>query len=236
MSLNIARKDKTLNDAIEVLNEHLIKANNDVGLAWQYLRQYPDQLEFISTELSRCLDRDYYLCNYHCIRTENGQIKTMYPYWDHQHIIAEAIDEEWATKGFCLVIILKPRQCGATEWTSASMFHRTIFTPNAFTLSVAQDEETKNQIFKKMNNAYHLLPWWMRPTVMFRREGTFIEFQEPNEEKRIINPGLGSSILVEHAQKMTGVAIGKTIRNFHGFLNARAGRTPNYSPLILSRL
>lgn len=216
MSLNISRKDKTLNDAIEVLNEPLIKANNDINLAWQYVRQYPDQLEFITTELERCLDRDYFLENYYCIRTENGQIKTMYPYWDHQYIIAEAMDEEWSTKGFCLIIILKPRQCGATEWTSASMFHRTIFTPNAFTLSVAQDDETKNQIFKKMNNAYHYLPWWMRPTVMFRQEGNYIEFQEPDEDKRITNPGLGSAILVEHAQKMTGVAIGKTIRNFHG--------------------
>lgn len=216
MSVPVPRKDLSLNDAIDVLNEPLIKAHNDIDLAWEYVHQFPDQLEFILGELDKCLDRDYFLENYYCIRDENGRIRTLYPYWDHQWILAEAIDEEYATKGKCLIIVLKPRQCGATEWTSAANFHRTIFTPNAFTLSVAQDDETKDQIFKKMNNAYHLLPWWMRPKVMFRKEGNYLEFQEPDEERRITNPGLGSAMLIQHAQKMTGVAIGKTIRNFHG--------------------
>ena len=218
----IPRKDRELNDAIEVLNQALENCRGDIGEAWNSLSS--DELAFVDGELDKSLDRDYFLSNYYVIRTENGQLKTLYPYWQHQEILAEAIDHEWEQNGFCLIIVLKPRQAGITVWTSASMFHRTVFTPNAYTLTVAQNGETSTHVFKMMWEAYNFLPWWMRPQVLFKQEGEYIEFQEPDEMRRMTNPGLGSKIQVDNAQKMTGVAIGRTIRNFHG---SEISRWPN---------
>lgn len=218
----IPRKDRELNDAIEVLNQVLEAARGDVSKAWESLST--DELQFVDTEVDKCLDQRYFLENYYCIRTENGQIKTLYPFWDHQELLYEAVQYEWKTNGYCLIIVLKPRQAGITVWTSATMFHRTIFTPNAYTLTIAQNSETSTHVFKMMWEAYNFLPWWMRPEVLFKQEGQYIEFQEPDEVRRMTNPGLGSKIQVDNAQKMTGVAIGRTIRNFHG---SEISRWPN---------
>lgn len=218
----IPRKNRELNDAIEVLNQALENCRGNIDNAWESLS--PDELQFVDSEVEKCLDRDYFLSNYYVIRTENGQLKTLYPYWDHQEILAAAIDQEWQQHGYCLIIVLKPRQAGITVWTSASMFHRTIFTPNAYTLTIAQNGETSTHVFKMMWEAYNFLPWWMRPEVLFKQEGQYIEFQEPDEVRRMTNPGLGSKIQVDNAQKMTGVAIGRTIRNFHG---SEISRWPN---------
>ena len=220
----IPRKDTTLNDAIDVLNEHLIKANNDIPLAWEYLRQYDDHLAFVEDQLDKCLDRDFFLENYYAIKTENNFIKTLYPYWDHQNLLREAIDEEWRAKGRCLVIVLKPRQAGITVWVSATMVHRVLFTPNVSLLTVAQNSVTSGKIFKMMNNAYQNLPWWMRPDRLFAQEEKYMEFQRADETQRMTDPGLGSIIQVEHAQKMTGVAIGHTLQAFHG---SEVSRWPN---------
>ena len=218
----IPRRKIELNDAIEALNQVLVGADNDIHKAWASLSG--DELKFIDGELTACLDLRYFLENYYCIRTENGVVKTLYPFWDHQELLYEAIKVEWDENGQCLIIVLKPRQAGITVWTSASMFHRTIFTPNAYTLTVAQNNETSTHIFKMMFNAYNWLPWYLRPEVLFKQEGNYIEFQTADEMQRMTSPGLGSAIQVDNAQKMTGVAIGRTIRNLHA---SEVSRWPN---------
>jgi hypothetical protein len=211
---SIPRKDPTLRDAIEVLDQHLVRCNNDIKEAWAALSA--DELRWIGEEVDRCLDQRYFLENWYCIRTENGQIKTLYPFLDQQEIIYAVSQEEWGNNGYCLLIILKGRQTGTTVYISGTMFHRTIFTPNTFTLTVAQNEKTSTHIFKMMLNAYHLMPWWLRPEYLFKQEGNYIEFQREDEKQRMTNPGLASAIQIDNAQKSTGVAIGRTVRCFHG--------------------
>ena len=212
---NIPRKDRMLNEAVDVINEHLIKANNDTSMAWELLRQHKDQIEWVTEEIDKCLDLRYFLENWYCIKTENGIVKTLYPFWPHQEILYEVVREEWDEKGQALIIVLKPRQAGITVWVSASMFHRVLFTPNVFLLTVAQNDRTSAHIFKMMWNAYQMLPFWMRPDWLFKEEGRYVEFQRTDEARRLTDPGLGSVIQIDHAQKMTGVAIGRTIRCFH---------------------
>jgi len=222
---NIPRRDRTLNEIIDHLNQPLLNTDPTLPIdarvseAWGKLSG--DEIDWIAKEVKHCLDSRYFLENYYCIRTENGFIKTMYPFWDHQEIVEEAIVEEQAGGGQCLIIVLKPRQAGISTWISAKMFHRTVMLPHAFTLTMAHDKEASTNIYKMMWRAYELMPWWMKPGILFNREGDYIEFQNPSEKDRITNPGLGSTIQIANAQRITGVAIGRTIRNWHGCLSSK---------------
>lgn len=209
----IFRKNNDLNDYIDDLDQAFIRAGNDVNLAYKYLDE--DQINFICDETDKCLDRRYFLENYYCIRTEQGQWRTLYPWWDHQEMVYEAVEEEFSDYGYCNLIVLKPRQTGLTVWTSAAMFHRTIFMDHSYTMAIAQNPKTSGMIHAMVVNAYKSLPWWLRPESQYETKGDAIEFQRKDEMERLISPGLGSTFQTAHAQQMSGVAIGRTIRNLH---------------------
>lgn len=207
------RRDRYLNEIIESLNQPLIQSGNDIREAWSRLSG--SEMEWISQEVEKCLDTLYFLENYYLIRTEQGVIKTFFPLMKQQEIAYEVIIEEQGKGGQCLVIILKPRQTGISTLISAWMFHRTVFQPHTYTMSMAHDKEASTNIYKMMVRGYDFMPWWMKPGITYNREGEYIEFQNPDEKQRITNPGLGSAIQIANAQRMTGVAIGRTIRNLH---------------------
>lgn len=220
--MRLPRRNPELNDAIEILDQHYINADKNVPEAWARLSA--DELVWIETEIEAALDLRYYLENYHTIRTERGVLKTLYPFWDHQEILYEAIQEEWELHDQCNIIVLKPRQTGISVWTAASMFHRTIFTPHAFTMIVAQNIDTNTHLYKMCLDAYHMLPWWMRPEYLYKTKTGAIEFQRVDETERAVNPGLGSVIQVSPANQTSGVAIGRSINNLH---MSEVSRWPN---------
>ena len=102
--MRVSRRDNELNDWIELLDERYIDASRAakadleiIGRAWDSL--HPDELEFVDQEISKCIsDRRYFIENYYTIRTEKGQLRTLYPLWDHQLLINEVIEEEWNKK------------------------------------------------------------------------------------------------------------------------------------------
>ncbi len=212
--MRFARKDSTLNDAIEYLDGIYAQAKDDARVAIGNLNE--GELAFIYDETAKCLDVRYYLENYHGIRDENGNWKSFYPWFEYQEILYEAIEEEWDENGFYKIIVLKPRQSGISTWTAAVMFHDTIFTPHAYTMIVGQNGETAEHLYNMSLNAYHALPWWMKPEFLYKTKGDEIEFQRANDAERSRNPGLGSILKCSNAQKMSGVAIGRSLKNLHG--------------------
>jgi hypothetical protein len=220
--MRVPRKDSSLNDAIDVLQDHYIRCDQDITRAWAELPK--DGLVFIENEVQKALDLRYYLENYHFITTEQGVLKSLYPFWDHQEIVYQAMCEEWAANGYCKIIVLKPRQTGISVWTAAAMFHRTIFTPHCFTMIIAQNEVTSEHIYKLSLNAYANLPWWLRPEYMYKTKKGAIEFQRSDEKERLVDPGLGSTLQVSPATQTSGVSIGRTIRALHG---SEVSRWPN---------
>ena len=211
--MRLPRKNPDLNDAIEILDQHYIACGSNVQESWARLSS--DELTWIETEIGKALDTRYYLENYHTIQTENAVLKTLYPFWDHQEILYEAMQEEWDEKGYCKVIVLKPRQTGISVWTAATMFHKTIFNPHTFTMIVAQNIDTSSHLYKMSLNAYDMLPWWMRPEYLYKTKQDSIVFSRVDEKLRSIDPGLGSTMQVSPANQTSGVAIGRTIRNLH---------------------
>lgn len=207
------RKNPELNDAIEVLDQHFIQSNKDNAAAWATLPS--DSLQWVAAELDKAYNLRYYLENYHFITDTHGVLKSLYPFWDHQEIVYEAYSEEWEENGYCKLIILKPRQTGISTWIAASMFHRTIFTPHSFTMLIAQNDNTSGHIYKMSQRAFDNLPWWMQPETMYRTKTGAMEWDRVDEKERMVNPGLGSNFTVASATRVSGVAIGKTIRNLH---------------------
>jgi hypothetical protein len=220
--VRISRRDATLNDSIEVLQEHYIRCGQEVGRAWAEIDR--SGLTFIEGEIDKCLNLRYYLENYHIIKTEHGEQKTLFPFWDHQEILYEAIQEEWDEHGYCRIIVLKPRQTGISVWTAASMLHRTMYTPHSFTMIVAQNDDTSEYIYQMSLNAYANLPWWLKPEWMYKTKNGGIEFQRKDDKERMVDPGLSSGLQVSAATKTTGVAIGRSIRNLH---SSEVSRWPN---------
>ena len=146
MTIIVPRRNLELNDAIEVLQDHFLNCGQDISRAWAEIPR--DGLMFIENEIEKAMELRYYLENYHLIKTEHGQQKTLFPFWDHQEILYEAIQEEWQEHGYCRIIVLKPRQTGISVWTAASMLHRTMFTPHSFTMIVAQNDDTSEYIYQ----------------------------------------------------------------------------------------
>ena len=220
--MRVKRKDNSLNDTIELLDEKFraaqidSKTDNEVYIrAWESLDD--DEMAFTDRETGACMtDRRYFMENYYIIRNEEGQLQTLHPFWDHQELIYEAVESDWKTEGCVRRIILKPRQAGSTTWNGALIFHDTIFVPNSYTLAMAQDTRVSGEIFERMMDAYHNLPWWLKPEILSKQRGMHVIFQRADEGMRNIDPGLGSTLLVSDSQKSTGVAIGRTIKNLLG--------------------
>lgn len=222
--MRLNRKVKSLNDAIEALDQRLVEAKHKLGpkssleeqiaQAWNFLS--PVELEFVADELSQCVSsRVYYLENYHTIATEQGQITCMNPLFDLQWLVENAIQKERDATGQSKVIVDKPRQAGVTEYAVGVMCNCSFFTPNAYTISVAQAPDVAAHVQRKVNIAHQGLPWWMRPEVLYRTKGEYMEFNRKDVSERFSNPGLGSVFVTTHSQRDSGIAIGRTVRNLH---------------------
>ena len=159
--MRVPRKDEALNDYLDILDEKFVlaqqskKSLSDIEILPRALELLTDdENEFIDREVSRCIsDRRYFMENYYVIRDERGRLRTLYPFFSHQDIIAETVEDEWRRKGCCRLIILKPRQAGSTTWNAALIFHSTIFVPNTFSLVMAQDDAVSGEIYQRIIDA-----------------------------------------------------------------------------------
>jgi hypothetical protein len=226
--MRLRRKIKSLNDAIEALDVTLRLAKGNIQEA--FARLTSSEIAFVREELTHCItSRTYYLENYHCIQNEQGELMGMFPLWTHQQMIEDAIQKERDRTGQAKVIVLKPRQSGGTEYANGVMCQSTFFTPQAYTMTVAQSPETAAHVQRKVNIAWDNLPWWLRPERMYHSKGEYLEFQRKDERERQMSPGLGSVFVTTHAERGSGVAIGKTIRFFHGTEVSRWGSGEIYT-------
>lgn len=212
--MRVPRRDNTLNDALELLDEKLLACGSDIQRAWQAIDR--EESDFIDREIERSiLDRRYYLENYHVIRDEHGVVKTMYPFLDQQETIFEALQLGWKRDGCFRGIILKPRQTGGTTFVGAIVFHRTITESQVFSAIMAQDEETTAELWRRTKYAYDSLPWWMKPEQGSVQQERHMMFTRMDEKQRAADPGLDSTLLVTNAQRKAGVLIGRTVRCLH---------------------
>jgi hypothetical protein len=220
--MRVPRKDDTINDYLEALDEKFLLAKSRSKTDIEAMPRFYDLLDndenlWIDGEIEKCIgSRRYFMENYYVIRDERGRLRTLYPFWDHQELIYEVAEIEWDEKGCIRLIILKPRQAGSTTWNGALIFHATIFVPNSYSLVMAQDDRVSDEIYQRLMDGYHNLPPFLKPEYLSKQQGRQVIFQRTDEYLRTVDPGLGSTLHVSNAQKSTGVAIGRTVRNFLG--------------------
>lgn len=207
---DIPRRDPLVNEAIDILDRHFKRSKYDYAVAFNTLGHIED--EFITNELRKCkLDPRYYLENYHVIQTEDSGFTTLYPFWDSQEIFYNEIMDMVEAGTPVKVIVLKARQLGLSTISEGLIFHRTVFNQAINSLIVAQDPGQAAYLFDMFTRAYDNLPWWMKPEKLFRAKGKYMVFATDKVDRE----GLGSQIIVEAANKITGVSVGRTIRAAH---------------------
>jgi hypothetical protein len=219
--MRLHRADPLLNDAILALDQRLHEARRRAPkstaeeqrvVAWQLLS--PAELSFVRDEIEHVArSRRYFLGNYHVIQPESGVLTCLSPLYDHQEMVDQVLTSLLATDGQARVIVLKPRQSGLTEYCTGVMCWRTFFLPHAYTISVAQAPDVAAHIQRKITLAYNSLPWWMQVEKLYHTKGEFMEFGRKDVNSD--DPGLGSVVITTHAQRTTGVAIGRTCRSAH---------------------
>jgi hypothetical protein len=209
-----ARKDPYLEEAITLLDMHLDSADGDVELARSRLGS--TEIAFIKDEVERCLDFRYYAENFHCIKSEDEGFKTLYPFWDSQEIFYEKLLKSREELGGAVrIVVLKARQLGMSSLSEAIIFHKCIFTEGCNVLVVAQDGKMSAYLFDMSRIAFDSLPWWLRPEKRYEEAGSQFVFDRRDAVQRQINPGLRSAFYVEPANKIAGVAVGRTYRAAH---------------------
>jgi hypothetical protein len=211
--VEIPRKDRTLDEAIRVLDGRLDEAEGDINHAYMLLSKY--ELAFIDEEIAKCLNFRYYAENYHVINSKHKGIITLFPFFESQEIFYEKIVEIQASGKPVQVIVLKARQLGLSTINEALILHKTVFNEACNSLIVAQDPSQADYLFNMSRMAYDSLPWWMRPEARYESKGRYLEFDRRDDMMRMTKPGLRSMILVEAANKMSGVGVGKAFKAAH---------------------
>lgn len=208
--IGIPRKDPFLNEAIEILDAHLVRCKRDLSLAFNTLSSVYS--EFVNEEIAKCMTNPrYYLENYHIVKTKNDGFKTLYPFWDSQEIIYSEIMGLLAVGKPAKILIDKARQLGSSTLSEGLIFHHTIFTEANNTLIVAQDPGQADYLFSMSMLAFKNLPWWLQPMVLYRSKGRYLVLGSEIPGMT----GLNSEIFVEAANKLSGVSVGKTIHCAH---------------------
>lgn len=95
------------------------------------------------------------------------------------------------------------------------IFHATSRNHNWDSLIVAQDPKQSEYLFEMSRLAYEKLPWWLRPESRYDVKGTQLLFDRKDARERFLHPGLRSQIMVESANKLTGISVGKALMAAH---------------------
>lgn len=219
----LKRKDRHVQELIEHLDHRLISCNGDVALLKSRLTL--DEQESIDVELHRASSPDpasgrYFLENYFVINTKGEsaaqELQTMYPFKESQEVLWDDFEFCWKNKLMTWWIMLKARQIGWSTVIQGLLFQRVIFNRLMKILVIADEWNRTNNILGMSILAYNNLPFWMRPEVQYANRGKGIwHFDRKDDEARIVNPGLNSTLYSDAANKPSGSSRGFTLHGAH---------------------
>jgi hypothetical protein len=99
-------------------------------------------------------------------------------------------------------IWLKCRQVGLSTFGSAYDFHQTATRYHHRGTIIAHDQGSTNNLFNMCKRFRDYMPEEIRPMQRYSNEKAIV-FDNPDDNTRGVNPGLGSSINVENANNLT---------------------------------
>lgn len=185
-----------------------------------------EQAFVVNEQLMIKCSHPYWAQRYCFIQSEGQRLKPMYPLWESQRLIVEAVarleKERWETKhpdGIC-ANLLKGRQLGASTWTQSVLAHAA--TTHGYTKCLIASDVPENSgsqgLFGMLELCVANLPWWLKPAETFHTKDKHIVWKT------------GSSVIVESGKSMKG---GLTEE---GGQKGNIGRSKTYSKIHLSEL
>lgn len=222
----IPRLNPELAPMIERLDQKLIMVDGDLPKAWASLTE--PELEFIATQVAKCMAGPgvqgliHFLSNYFFVKTKISGLAPLYPLWDSQMLLLDAIAAKWDKKQPVWLMIGKARQVGISTVVEGIILFLTIFNPGWDSLLLADEPDQTEYIFEMARTGYDCLPWWMKPEKRYDVKGHHMVFDRQDPVERVKNPGLRSQLLAESANQRGGAAYGKRLLAVH------ASEVPKY--------
>ncbi len=165
--------------------------------------------------VERCRN-DFQYCarNFFFISTKNRGEK-LFSLWEGQELLLEYM-MMLKKKGLSQKIMcIKARQLGCSTLIEALIAWRTAFFANVTAFVIADEPVRAAKLFSIMLYIIDRLPWWMQPMIASREYKDGLVFQNKNPEEVRTNPGLNSQVIVNAANKLTGVAQGYSVSAVH---------------------
>jgi hypothetical protein len=212
--LILPRANKELNEPIDQLHARYIEAGKDQRRAFESLTQ--DEIAFIVRETRRCLSNpQYYLENYHFIRTKKLKVTTIFPLFDSQAVFMEEFTMQYNLQGIIRIIVLKARQLGITTIAVALMCWLGFLQPMCHVISMSDEDERVNVNFDMARTAYSFLEWWIKPEKRYDQKPQLLGFDRNKADDREDSTGLESKIYFESANQPSGAAYSKSLYGAH---------------------
>ena len=133
-------------------------------------------------------------------------------------LIAHRLTKQLKRKyGYIRIRNLKARKLGMSTYWDGRIFHNTVTIPGTASAIVCHDSESARALLDICKLFYEELPDEIRPMRKYYSKKSLV-FENPNDEDRITNPGLRSSIAITPAK------------------SAKFGRAPVFHNLHLSEI
>jgi hypothetical protein len=159
--------------------------------------------------------------------TDKKRGAVLFSLWESQELIYEHM-LRLKYKGKAQKIqVLKARQLGASTLIEGLIAWKSMFFKNVNAIVVSYDPEHAAYLFGIMQYIYDRMPWWLKPMCSAREYKDGLTFENPDQDDRRKNPGLGSKVMVQAANKRTGVGQGVRISAAH--LSEYADWNPAYA-------
>lgn len=173
------------------------------------------EVQAISDIAAKCRnDFSYCARNFFWI-TDKKRGAALFSLWESQELIYERMLALRAKGRAQKIMVLKARQLGCSTLIEGLIAWRTIFFKNVNAIVVSYDPEHAAYLFGIMQYIYDRLPWWIKPMCSAREYKDGLTFENPDPADRRKNPGLGSRVMVQAANKRTGVGVGVRISAAH---------------------
>ncbi len=206
-------RDPGISELIDYFDRpELINLNNNAE-RWAKLKA--NEIEAIFKVVERCrADFTYAARNFFKIRTKKrGEI--LFSLWEGQQLLLEFILALKAKGVAQRVLIIKGRQLGCSTLIEALIAWRTMFFERVTAFIIADEPTRAANLFSMMLYFIDRVPWWLQPMVSSRKYEDGLVFENKDPEDRRINPGLDSRVIVNAANKLTGIGQSYTVNALH---------------------
>lgn len=173
------------------------------------------EVQWIEKIAERCREDFTYAARNFFWITNKKRGEQLFQLWESQELIYEHMLRLKAKGLLMKIMILKARQLGCSTLIEGLIAWKTMFFRNVNSIVVSFDPEHAAYLFSIMQYIFDRMPWWLKPQCCAREYKDGLKFDNPDYDDRRKNPGIASQVMVQAANKRTGVGQGVRISAAH---------------------